>query len=258
MSSQFHVPKSFDNKMTQLNLKDDNSDNLTADSENATVSSDEDMLNDFLTLKAKMLISSLQNKKQTLEDDLKIYKCDIGNMREKLNNAEKFEKKINKELDASKRDVNKKEQLLKKKSSELESHQKELSKKDKLCQELHKEIHSLKKDLREEKRKSSILNSQNKGLKIQIDKLSKTIEQERQNFQERRDQFQQNGKAHDDANRQLKKRVSDLVHCVKEQEKLIEVLRQQKAVILGANVSKTMEVEFKEMIQNLSEQRSEK
>ncbi|RXG51395.1 hypothetical protein Avbf_09511 [Armadillidium vulgare] len=113
MSSQFHVPKSFDNKMTQLNLKDDNSDNLTVDSESATVSSDEDMLNDFLTLKAKMLISSLQNKKQTLEDDLKIYKCDIGNMREKLNNAEKFEKKINKELDASKRDVNKKEQLLK-------------------------------------------------------------------------------------------------------------------------------------------------
>ncbi|KAB7500557.1 hypothetical protein Anas_11810 [Armadillidium nasatum] len=79
MSSQFHVPKSFDNKMTLLNLKD-NSDNLTADSESATVSSDEDMLNDFLTLKAKMLISSLQNKKQSLEDDLKYYKCDIGNM----------------------------------------------------------------------------------------------------------------------------------------------------------------------------------
>ncbi|KAB7501836.1 hypothetical protein Anas_12463 [Armadillidium nasatum] len=80
MSSQFHVPKSFDNKMTLLNLKDGNSDNLTADSESATVSSDEDMLNDFLTLKAKRLISSLQNKKQSLEDDLKYYKCDIGNM----------------------------------------------------------------------------------------------------------------------------------------------------------------------------------
>ncbi|KAB7500556.1 hypothetical protein Anas_12462 [Armadillidium nasatum] len=103
-----------------------------------------------------------------------------------------------------------------------------------------------------------MLNSQNKSQKNQIDKLSKMIEQERQNFKERRDQFQQNAKAQDDANKQLKKRVSDLVHCVKEQEKLIEVLRQQKAVILGANVSKAMEVEFKEIIKNLADQKSEK